>query len=143
MNCKEARKKLWDYYEGKLDGPTRAEMEEHIQTCAGCKKALEAIAAAHALIDEERMKLPAPLFVQRTMDRVRMRKAQGPGAFWFDFHGWAGKAAAAAAILLGATAGIVAGLPDRIANDGASIDAFANAYGLQTDEDNILEELKR
>lgn len=142
MDCKETCTQLWDYLDGKLDNLTHKEMEVHLRTCAECKKALEQVVMANALIAEERIKTPDPFFVQKVMDGLN--RDEKTASFESAFYRYARSAAAAVLILLAAATGIFLGLPaSQTTEYDTPTDAFAKAYGLEIEYDNIFEDLTR
>jgi anti-sigma factor RsiW len=55
IGCETAVRRLWDYLDGGLAGPTHREVEAHLATCAACPphfafaaRTLDALAAARA-----------------------------------------------------------------------------------------------
>ena len=50
MDCAQTREALHGYLDRELDALTARALEEHLQSCAGCKQAYETQASLHAAI---------------------------------------------------------------------------------------------
>jgi anti-sigma factor RsiW len=71
MNCKDIENSLPLYLDNLLSPADMRAVEEHLATCAQCKKELAHLQKAGKLVDELAELEPPPWFKQRIMARVR------------------------------------------------------------------------
>lgn len=67
MSCREIENELASYHFGMLDGPSRAEVEEHLVGCASCVRVFVEIKRA--------VEVDAGALVPSKMARARLRRA--------------------------------------------------------------------
>jgi len=77
MNCAGIKQLLSEYVDGVLDAQTKADIEEHISTCTGCRQALEDL---KALVGELRAVEPVKApedFLNQLHERIESRFSLG------------------------------------------------------------------
>jgi hypothetical protein len=82
MNCNEIHELLPDLAAG-MEAST-AEVEKHIESCAGCAAHLSDFQKTMALLDEWQAPEPSPYFDTRMQARLREEMAR-PAAGWFSW----------------------------------------------------------
>jgi len=71
MECKEVREKLSAYIEGIVPAPEKPLMEEHLQTCPGCKESLADLKRTIEYVQAIPEVEPPSWLTQKVMARVR------------------------------------------------------------------------
>ena len=100
MNCEDARAFLQDYAGGALSEAARATVERHLADCPGCGADLKAL----GYIDERLRAQPVLPEPPGLVDRIMARVFPIPRA---SFRRELARLAAAAAILVGVTVGVL------------------------------------
>jgi predicted anti-sigma-YlaC factor YlaD len=80
MKCNEVRELMPELAAG-LDAVT-PEVNEHLETCAGCAGKLNEFRQTMALLDEWRVPEPSPYFDVRLRARLREEVARQPQSWW-------------------------------------------------------------
>ena len=80
MKCKEICELMPDLAAG-LDAVT-PEVNQHIESCAGCAAKLNEFRQTMALLDEWQAPEPSPYFDVRLRARLREEAARAPAAWW-------------------------------------------------------------
>jgi anti-sigma factor RsiW len=96
---------LEEYFAGELSGADARKTAAHVESCAGCRSALEDAAAsvlllrgAAALLDDA--PVPSPGFARMVMARARNEEAAVGASFWQPFVSLAWRFAATATLAL-------------------------------------------
>jgi anti-sigma factor RsiW len=113
MRCDEVASNLDAYLAGELPPGVRVEVEAHMQRCAACRRVLERAERLSVLLAGT----PAPpvpeRFAERVLASARSRKEREVAAWsiraWWLTLSTSMRVAAAAALLVGATLGLVVG----------------------------------
>lgn len=100
--CTEFEAVLEDHLQGSLRGPEAASLAEHLQSCVGCRTALDdATASARLLAIAEPSPDPGPGFGRIVMARIRQQLQTSEGkSIWRPFVSVAWRFAASAAFAL-------------------------------------------
>jgi hypothetical protein len=102
--CTQYEAALEDHFQGALRGPEAAMLAEHLQSCAGCRAALEdAAAGARLLAIAEASPDPGAGFSRMVMARIRQELQSNEGkSIWRPFVsvGWRFAATASFALVL-------------------------------------------
>jgi anti-sigma factor RsiW len=122
VSCTETRELLHAYLDGELDLVPNLAIEQHLQGCPACAKALETQQALRTTLQEASLsyRAPAPL-----AERIRasLPRAKRPRVMGFSF--WLGAAAALVVVALGAR-GASYVLSGRSAEEGLAHEVVAN-----------------
>jgi len=85
MNCARCRKRLYEYLDGALSARARAAMDNHLQSCPACQKALAEETASAATLRNLLRRGAEPITLRGDMQaRVLSRAAQTRGVAWAD-----------------------------------------------------------
>lgn len=83
MNCRHAVGLITEYVDGRLKGVRARELEEHLDSCASCRSALEALKAVAQTVRSLPSPAPPRDFTARVIDRLRAEPtAKGIYARW-------------------------------------------------------------
>ena len=100
MRCRKFEGRLEDY----LDGASDNELQQHLDGCAECLRALTDMRLAGNLMRQawEPSSEPRPAFLAGVMARIREQKARetSPAAFWAPLEFLASRISLTAAVLL-------------------------------------------
>lgn len=89
MNCEWVTKNAPLFLYGELSLEEEQSFQDHVETCAACRKAFEAEKAIHGLLDEREVEPPAPLLVRCRRDlELRLGAARERAVL----RGWFGRA---------------------------------------------------
>lgn len=81
MNCDSVRHHLALYLYGELDFNQEEALEQHCESCAGCRAALERERALHAMLDSARRE-PPPELLHASRQQLRARIAAAGASRW-------------------------------------------------------------
>jgi len=124
MNCRKAKPLLAMLASGELDGEERSRLEEHIESCADCRRELESLRQVMELIavpSEAPARSQAPQLVVSALSGF-----SAPRAFPYRAVAWAAAAVVLAALLLGL------GVQAKVEN-GTLLLAIGHGFSLSTD----------
>ena len=84
MNCAELEQLICDYVDGTLTAASKAEVERHLEACAGCAEMARDSAAAVAFMERAADVEPPPELITRILfDAPWARKAPAKGRGWW------------------------------------------------------------
>lgn len=101
--CRRVTPLLWDHALGRLRGPERERVEEHLRSCAGCRAEAAAFARTAGMVAADREEaLPAPAPAWSDIEGVLKHDLRARRSLVVDWRAWplAAGGAAAAALLL-------------------------------------------
>ncbi len=127
MDCKQARELLQGYVDGELDLVTSLQIEDHLQTCADCRRIYEQQQALRTAFQDSGLYHKAPAHLHRRVETLIRRQhqdsARSPLTLPWRYAGMV--AAAACLILFGWFLGRI--LPDATSGDqGLAQELVAN-----------------
>ena len=99
MKCEQVSKELIAYLDRRMDSAERREVEEHLASCASCRKRAEEFRAISNLMDEMPVIEPSLGFDAR----IRQRVAAEPQRKWFTWIVPQPRLALAAVLLIALT----------------------------------------
>jgi predicted anti-sigma-YlaC factor YlaD len=82
MNCRKAEKWLLRSLDGRLDERAAGLLQEHLRSCAACRKAAAEYRSMLALLRDGRDAAPLPRFWERLEPRLREEREIVPLLFW-------------------------------------------------------------
>jgi len=80
MNCKKAKKLISDYVDGELDLTKRSSLEEHLESCEGCRKILEDYRRITSTAQQLEAGSPSPYVWTRIKQRLETSTPSYEGA---------------------------------------------------------------
>jgi anti-sigma factor RsiW len=91
--CKQYEASLEEHLQGQLPQPRARDLEAHLASCTGCRRALDAARASLRLLGAVREPAgePGPGFSQRVMAAIQSEEARRrtAGEFWRPLESWA------------------------------------------------------
>jgi len=113
MYCDWIQECLSAYLDGEIGEQMRAQLDEHLASCEGCREALARLRQVDALLGSASAPAVSERFTDRVMAQAREHAAgrrQAFREFWSPFHWWESsslpmRAAAAAVLMVGVAAG--------------------------------------
>lgn len=91
MTCELARKQLPLLTYGELSFDAEEALEQHLESCAGCRGELSAVKALHRLADEAAIEAPAGMLEAcrgELRRRLAAEAASGGAGWWKSFWSW-------------------------------------------------------
>src|SRR5690348_16389167 len=78
MNCADFEILLADYIDGTLSSPERAQIEQHVSSCSGCRELLRDASGAVAFLSRVGEVAPPPELVTRIAFQAPARRPREP-----------------------------------------------------------------
>jgi anti-sigma factor RsiW len=103
MDHETLRKRLYELYDGELDGAARKELEAHLTLCSECRERIDRWAETSRLIFQTPKPQPSEFFVRTVMSRIQELESQNPAPGWGISLGWLIPAISALGLLFLAT----------------------------------------
>ena len=89
MNCESATRSFSLFLYGELSIEEEQSFQDHLEGCAGCRKAFEAEKAIHQALDAREKLPPAPLLARCRRDlKLRLDVTAARPATWRAWFGW-------------------------------------------------------
>ncbi|HUI06787.1 MAG TPA: zf-HC2 domain-containing protein [Verrucomicrobiae bacterium] len=105
MSCQTIKGQFDERLDGRLSDPQQAAFDEHVATCADCRREWEAYAGAWEVMERHTGIEPSFGFVERTLRRLDEPPTAVRTRFWQPAFRWAALATAVIALAVGAWIG--------------------------------------
>jgi len=105
MNCNEDKSVLSAYHDGEISGQRLQEVEEHLESCAACRRRLERWEEVEGVLEKQAIPRPSPDLGKKIINHLK-RERYAPHLIFFPLR----KVAAAAMLLVGILTGALIGI---------------------------------